>query len=393
MYILGATNFINGLTPILHVMLKASRCGSVEVGLSLYKNLYKNGYSAYILVSKNSYAEKTLTELNLPYFVTDLLRDKSNKVFFKQQLYKLIYKICKEKNIGIIHGHKKSEYDVVKNVAKDLKIGSAAFYHLAVEPQYESFAGFNAFMATCPRVVELMRIQNKKLSLGIQYIDFISPPFNEDRIVNFTPHYASSAEFFQKQFGITIKDCPIVCMIANFSSFKNQPLLFEVIHRLTHQKHIAVQLVLAGTGSAERVAQYKRLVKTLKIEERVYFLGYTRLVPDILFYSDIKVLASKSEAFGIVLLEAALMKKPVIILRETGAADFLVVHEKTGLLADQNSVDGLAVQIERLIKNPEERLLFGKNLFDVVCERFTTSASLAKIIEIYYNISRRVSLG
>lgn len=134
---------------------------------------------------------------------------------------------------------------------------------------------------------------------------YIPPFFDEERFLNYRDT-SSRYKFFLQNFGITINDSPIICMVGNFYAnplYKNHQLLLHAAALLLHERKRNFQIVLAGSG--ERLQECQELARTLHIAEHVHFLGATNNIPGILFHSNMHVLPSIQEAFGIVLLEAA----------------------------------------------------------------------------------------
>ena len=139
------------------------------------------------------------------------------------------------------------------------------------------------------------------------------------KFLNFNPT-ESKVDFFRKNFNVYIDNHPVICMIANLFKYKNHELLLNAIANLIHKDKILVEIFLAGDEGDVSQASLQQLASNLKISKHVHFLGFTKLIPELLYYSDIKVLCSKKEAFGIVLMEAALMKKPIILSRSADMA-------------------------------------------------------------------------
>jgi len=162
---------------------------------------------------------------------------------------------------------------------------------------------------------------------------------------------------------------------------KNHKILFEAVNQLVYKDKYPVQVVLAGSGSLEKTLREQ--VDALQINDYIHFLGFTSLIPELLFHSDIKVLTSKHESFGVSLVEAALMKKPIIFSKSGDAANVLIVDGQTGLLFDPEDADDLDIQIKKIIVNP----IFGKNLgqavFNLVLTEFSTQVLVTKIENFY----------
>ncbi|MFH1831301.1 MAG: glycosyltransferase family 4 protein [bacterium] len=374
---------------VLHVNLASCICGGgAQVLYSICKDLLKKEYFVRVLAVEKSPFYRELEVLQIPNYTTTLdpvkkSGQKKGHSDFSRQLEKLLIETCKKDNINIIHCHRPKEYRVVQKVAKKLGIASVAFYHSYEIPDPVLFRGFSAFMAADFKVVAFMDEANKRLNLGIKSVEHICPPYNDQRLINFVPEHSTREQFFSDSFNIKIKKDPVLCMIANFVACKNHGVLFKAINKLVHQEKFPVQLVLAGSGTDRQVTELKNLAAELKIKDNVFFLGFTPLIPGILHNSDAMVLPSLHESFGIVVLEACLMKTPVILSRATGTAEFLIKHEDTGLLIDPKNVDDLATQIKRILFDVELQNKLKTNAFNLVSQNFTSAHALQKVQDCY----------
>ena len=169
-------------------------------------------------------------------------------------------------------------------------------------------------------------------------------------------------------------------MVACLRGYKNHQLMFKALHKLVYEKKKPINLLLCGQGYREKYL--RTLAKNLKIEKYIYFLGFTYKRIEIMYHSDIKALTTKDEAFGIVLMEAALLKKPLIGTKGTGMEN-VIKHENTGLLFEKENVCDLVNQIEKMIDNPELQKKYGMNAYKHVKESLLSN-SLMKKINIFY---------
>ena len=118
-------------------------------------------------------------------------------------------------------------------------------------------------------------------------------------------------------------------------------------------------LYLAGSGPEEGL--YRELARDLGISPKVHFMGklHHETLKSLAASSDICVFPSQYEGFGISILEAMALGKPVVTSNRGGQLDF-VVHGKNALLVDPGDPELLAACLARLAKDAELRRSLGK---------------------------------
>ncbi len=112
------------------------------------------------------------------------------------------------------------------------------------------------------------------------------------------------------------------------------------------RKHPTLRYVIIGDGQLYNRLQMR--VRDLGIEKHVFFTGTIEEAGRLLKAFDIFILPSKSEAFGYVLLEAALAKVPTVATKTGGITDILT-DEKTALLVTPESTVDLSAALSRLL--------------------------------------------
>ncbi|MFX1319759.1 MAG: glycosyltransferase [Promethearchaeota archaeon] len=154
-----------------------------------------------------------------------------------------------------------------------------------------------------------------------------------------------------------------------------------------HQQESQVHLALAGSGPLKPSLQ--DLSTQLGISHAVHFLGILprRRLRDIYTACDIFVLPSRSrsEAFGVVQLEAMAQEKPVVATT-IGGIPYVVRHDKTGLLVPPSDVTMLAQALLRLVQNPHLREELGKAGRRRLLEHFTRESTTRTLEAVYYKI-------
>ncbi|MBR6791640.1 MAG: glycosyltransferase [Ruminococcus sp.] len=152
------------------------------------------------------------------------------------------------------------------------------------------------------------------------------------------------------------------------------------------------ELFIAGTGELD--AQLKAYAKEHNMEDKVHFLGF---LPDETLRQayadcDIFVLPSvvKSEAFGIVQLEAMVYGKPVINTLLPSGVPHISLHKETGLTVPPSDFESLSGAILALAKNKELREEYGKNSAERVQLCFNEKDVINKV---YGALSENISLS
>ncbi|MBU3070889.1 glycosyltransferase family 4 protein [Aestuariicella sp. G3-2] len=128
----------------------------------------------------------------------------------------------------------------------------------------------------------------------------------------------------------------VILSVGTFEEKKGQDILISAFSDV-HKKFPGWNLVLVGRQTAY-LDKYKELVRCLGLQEVVHF--YTDILPEdmpsIYSQSDIFVLPSRIEPFGLVILEAAMSGLPVIATKTDGALE-IIEDQKDGILVDIGS--------------------------------------------------------
>lgn len=144
------------------------------------------------------------------------------------------------------------------------------------------------------------------------------------------------------------------------------------------------ELFIAGTGILEN--ELKEKVIKYNISDRVHFLGFLpeNQLKQAYADCDIFVLPSvaRSEAFGIVQLEAMIYRKPVINTRLPSGVPYVSIHGKTGFTVQPENYRQLAKAIEILCENKNLREKFGKSALKRVMTEFNEKHIIRKLYSI-----------
>lgn len=147
-------------------------------------------------------------------------------------------------------------------------------------------------------------------------------------------------------------------------------------------KSIALKLLIAGSGSHEKLL--KDLCLTEGVSQDVKFLGKVKheKVPDLLQEIDIFVALSRSESFGVAILEAQAAGKPVVVTNVGGLPE-VVEDNVTGLIVPSEDIEAAANAIESLVKSSDLRLRLGSAGVERVKSLFEWNQNVSSMISEY----------
>ena len=145
-----------------------------------------------------------------------------------------------------------------------------------------------------------------------------------------------------------------------------------------------IRFQIAGDGP--EFDELKLLQTELDLEEKVQFLGFSNDVPLLMKQSDLFVVPSLSEPFGIILLEAMATGIPIVTTRNNGALHIL--NGDTAIFVDKASSSSLSSGILEAINNPEAAFERSKNALELFRNHYTPDAVMPKVLSLYQTVSK-----
>lgn len=142
----------------------------------------------------------------------------------------------------------------------------------------------------------------------------------------------------------------IGCIARIMPKLKGQDILLEAL-KIINTKYPNVKVLFAGGVAKEQVKDYNELKKYVKdnaLEKNVEFLGNVDNIPDFLNRIDICVVPSRSEGFGLSLVEAMAMGVPCIA-SDIGGPREIVINEGIGELFKNGDAMSLGMKIDEVI--------------------------------------------
>jgi N-acetyl-alpha-D-glucosaminyl L-malate synthase BshA len=165
----------------------------------------------------------------------------------------------------------------------------------------------------------------------------------------------------------------LVTHISNFREVKRTDTVVAVFNEL--QKEVDAVLLMIGEGPEKEKA--RQMSREMGIESKVKFLGKTTEVERVLCMSDLFLLPSEKESFGLAALEAMAAGVPVIS-SNTGGLPEVNIDGETGFTANVGDVKTMAERAIRLLSNDDLFYAFSKAArakaetfsIDIICPKY-----------------------
>ncbi len=228
-----------------------------------------------------------------------------------------------------------------------------------------------------------------------------------DAIMPTSPMYAHTSPVLQKKEGKCIvvplgidttrflisPPCPFLSgggekgerllFVGALRYYKGLPYLLQALAQIPH-----AHLVVVGSGPKE--GEWHALAHSLGVAERVQFVGHIsdEELPSYFAACDVFVLPSseRSEAYGIVQLEAMASGKPVVCTELGTGTSFVNVDGETGYVVPARDSQALAAAIHRLLDNAALRERMGAAGRARVLQEFTLEKMVDRVMDVYSRV-------
>ncbi len=180
-------------------------------------------------------------------------------------------------------------------------------------------------------------------------------------IPNFIEKSKYSTEYTDCQRTLMANDDErIITHISNFRKVKRIPDVIKVFHKI--QKEIPAKLIMVGEGPEKEKAE--QMCDDLGMKEKVLFLGNSTEIDRILCFSDLFLLPSETESFGLAALEA-MINKVAVVSSNTGGIPEVNKDGISGFLSNVGDVDDMAAKALQILKDEAVMEKFKQNAYNV----------------------------
>ena len=197
----------------------------------------------------------------------------------------------------------------------------------------------------------------------------VIPNFIDPSLYRFAEDIELRAQFAEK-------DEVIITHISNFRKVKRVDDVIRIFKGV--QQQLSAKLLMVGDGP--ELHQVKNLARELGISDKVFFLGKSKRIEQITSISDVFLLPSETESFGLVALEAMASGVAVVSSNVGGLAE-VNKDGVTGFLNDVGDIEGMIASVLTILKDKDTLARFKTNALE-----HSQKFELNKIVPVYENL-------
>ncbi len=356
---------------IIHSVFTTGWGGLEKYPLTLEEHLRKKGHELILITIKGTNLHQEALRRNIKVYTIDNFK----KLNFK--IIKKLREIAIKEKIDVIHMNSSREYYNWYMAIKGLKnIKIFLTFHIGIPSHktiihkilYKRLNG--AFAISTVEAQEMkskLKIDNSKIYIMHNGVDL--GKFNK----NVESH-------FREEIGIDNKEI-LVTSIGNLSKPKGVLEWKEVAKKFVKEMDNITFVWVGDDSHIQENYSLESLRNEIEVEgygDKIKMLGYRTDVSKVLKGSNLFVLPSHNESFGLVYIEAMAMGLPVIGCNVGGVPD--IIQEGTGFLCEPKSVDSLYENIKLMLK--EDLKEIGNGNVEYV-KRFSMDKHIDRLISVY----------
>lgn len=340
--------------------------GGVGVHIrNLSKELLKNGEEVYVITYPHKDIKKEPNENYMDYEGIKVIETKGINIFGLRSLFYTIFgtiqlvKIVRKFDIDIIHAHYLYPAGIIAVLAgiftkKKVYVTSHGSDMFCLYPQHRFMRPIIRFVLNRSDVVLAVSesLKEEILKTGLPNIEKkLRLNWNTVNIDEFQIPNDNNRYKFKNELNIP-KDKPIILFIGNIIKRKNVSTILDA------KKLIQADCELVIVGDGPLLNSLKEKVDLENIKD-VTFTGVRNDIPNVIQSSDLLILPSYSESFGLVLIEALACGKPVIGSNVGGIKE--IITNDVGLLVEPTDSKELAKAADLILTNNKLREKFQLN--------------------------------
>ena len=355
--------------------------GSGVVATELGIELSKRGHEIHFITYSQPVRLDALSS-NLHYHEVNV----PDYPLFKYEPYELalsskLYDVVSKHKIDVLHVHYAIPHAYAAYMAKKIlnengcKIPIITTLHgtditlVGNHPFYKPAVTFSINKSDIVTCVSKSLMEDTREFFGIERDIKVIPNFID------IEKYERKHNICENNF-ISQGDEKIIVHVSNFRPLKRIIDVLKIFEKVNSE--ISSKLIMVGDGPDKKKA--KDYLRKNNLKNRVIFLGKTNEVDEILCSSDLFLLPSEKESFGLAALEAMALKVPVISTN-TGGLKELNINGNSGYTSDIGDIDSMASNAIKILSDKSLKKKYRSQAFENA-----KKYDIKKIIPLYENI-------
>ncbi|MDM5229415.1 N-acetyl-alpha-D-glucosaminyl L-malate synthase BshA [Cytobacillus sp. NJ13] len=223
-----------------------------------------------------------------------------------------------------------------------------------------------------------------------QTYDLIKPDKSIRAVYNFIDeriYKKTDSAYLKEEYGIKA-DEKVIIHVSNFRGVKRVPDVVKAFAKIMEE--FPSKLLLVGDGPEMTVIC--RLVNDLQLKDKVLFLGKQDNLEELYSISDLMLLLSEKESFGLVALEAMACGVPCIGTKVGGIPE-VISDGETGYICTLGDITDISRKAIKLLKDELLLKRFASQSISLAKDRFSAGQIVIQYEEFYYELLEKGDLG
>jgi L-malate glycosyltransferase len=222
-------------------------------------------------------------------------------------------------------------------------------------------------------------------SLVDQTYELISPDKQIETVYNFIDeriYHKREVNHLRQEFGIKDEE-KVIIHVSNFRPVKRVQDVVKAFAQISTE--LPSKLLLVGDGP--EITKVCKLVRELNIEDKVLLLGKQENLDELYSISDLMLLLSEKESFGLVALEAMACGVPCIGTNIGGIPE-VISDGQNGYICNLGDIDEIAKKAITLLNNPGLHQNFSEKALDTVRNKFKAERIVEQYEQLYFKLMK-----
>ncbi|BET54755.1 N-acetyl-alpha-D-glucosaminyl L-malate synthase BshA [Bacillus subtilis] len=359
--------------------------GSGIIATELGKQLAEKGHEIHFITSSIPFRLNTYHP-NIHFHEVEV----NQYAVFKYPPYDLtlaskIAEVAERENLDIIHAHYALPHAVCAYLAKQMlkrNIGIVTTLHgtditvLGYDPSLKDLIRF--------AIESSDRVTAVSSALAAETYDLIKPEKKIETIYNFIDervYLKKNTAAIKEKHGI-LPDEKVVIHVSNFRKVKRVQDVIRVFRNIAGKTK--AKLLVVGDGPEKSTAC--ELIRKYGLEDQVLMLGNQDRVEELYSISDLKLLLSEKESFGLVLLEAMACGVPCIGTNIGGIPE-VIKNNVSGFLVDVGDVGAATARAMSILEDEQLSNRFTKAAIEMLENEFSSKKIVSQYEQIYADLA------